>query len=167
MSLPPDAPFIPPSWQSPAPDGAGLEVELFPSVLMLAAGTLFQRNIFRPILEPSGIGVAEWRVLLSLNHYGEATAAQIVDRSWMDKAQVSRAALALEERGLIGRRQDPAHARRVILSSTRKGEALYARVHAQAQREQARLLALLEPDERRGLYLALQKIIRHAQGLAE
>ena len=31
----------------------------------------------------------------------------------------------------------------------------------------ARLLALLEPDERRGLYLALQKIIRHAQGLAE
>ena len=31
---------------------------------MLAAGTLFQRNIFRPILEPSGIGVAEWRTRL-------------------------------------------------------------------------------------------------------
>ena len=167
MPPPTDEPFIPQSWRAPRPDGMDLEVELFPSVLMLAAGTLFQRNIFRPILEPSGIGVAEWRVLLSLNHYGEATAAQIVDRSWMDKAQVSRAALTLEEGGLIERRPDPAHAKRVILSSTRKGQALYARVHAQAQREQARLLALLEPAERQGLYLSLQKIIRHAQGLAE
>ncbi len=167
MIAPSDEPFVPESWQSPEPDGAGLEVELFPSVLMLAAGTLFQRNIFRPILEPSGIGVAEWRVLLSLNHYGDATAADIVARSWIDKAQVSRAALALEQAGLIERRPDPAHAKRVILSSTRKGQGLYARVHAQAQREQARLLALLAPDERRGLYLALQKIIRHTQGLGE
>ena len=160
-----EPPFIPPSWLLPAADGAGLEVELFPSVLMLAAGTLFQRNIFRPLLEPSGLGVADWRVLLSLNHYGDATAAEIVARSWMDKGQVSRAALALEQAGLIERRPDPAHAKKVILSSTKKGNALYARLHAQAQREQARLLTLLTADERRGLYLSLQKIIRHTQGL--
>lgn len=161
----PDSTFVPDSWLRPRTDGADLEIELFPSALMLAAGNLFQRNILRPLLEKRGIGVAEWRVLLSLNYYGDATAADIVARSWMDKAQVSRAAAALERAGLIVRRPDPAHARRVILRATARGRNLYTRLLAQAQGEQAKLLRLLAPDERRALYLSLQKIIRYTQGL--
>lgn len=154
---------IPDSWLDPQADGAALEVEQFPSVLMLAVSTLYQRNIFKPLLDAHGIGVADWRVLLSLNHYGEATAADIVSRSWMDKAQVSRAVLTLGAAGLIDTRPDPEHARRVLLRSTRSGSALYRKLLAQSRCEQARMLGKLSPAERRGLYQALQKVLAYVQ----
>jgi DNA-binding MarR family transcriptional regulator len=166
MATHPPASGVPPAWTHPSRHGAELALEIFPSVLMLAAGTLVQRNIIRPMLELHGLSVAEWRVLISLSLYGAATAAEVVGRSFMDKAQVSRAAAALEAQKCIRRQQDPLHAKRWIMHVTAKGRRLFKRAHAQARQEQIALLELLSPEERRVMYAGLQKIIRHAQAVA-
>lgn len=154
---------VPSSWLSPTALGLELESAAFPSALMLAAATLFQRNVIRPMLEQYGIGVAEWRVLISINRYKSETAVDIVNRSWMDKAQVSRACLALERRGFIERAQDPDNAKRVILLSTRDGRKAFATLYREAKAAQSNLLLELTNEERRGMYKGLQKVISYAK----
>ena len=157
---------LPPSWRRPSADGTDLDVELFPSVLMLGAATLVQRQLVRPLLEGFGIGVAEWRVLISLHRFGPASSADIVNRSWMDKAQISRAVVQLERQRCLLRSSDPAHGERQILSLTPRGRALYQRVMVLARQQQAQLLGLLTEGERKALYAGLQKILRYAGGPA-
>ena len=157
-----DKPILPSSWDNPSVDGADLDIEVFPSVLMLGAATLYQRNVFRPIIEPYGLGIAEWRVLVMLNVLGTATAADIANRSWMDKAQISRAAAELEERGYIVRKADATHAKKRIMSATSTGQEVYVEIFRLARMRQAEILQLLTRDERHTLFSALNELIRYS-----
>ena len=155
-------PATPASWLTPSVDGADLEIEVFPSVLMLGAATLYQRNVFRPLVAPYGLGIAEWRVLVSLSRFGAATAAEIANRSWMDKAQISRAVAELEARGYLVREVDEKHAKKRIMSVTPAGHEVYLEIYQLARQRQAEVLRLLTRDERQALFSALNKLIQHS-----
>lgn len=149
---------LPPSWSRPEPDGSGLDVAEFPSVLLVGTATLIQRHLTRPALELHGIGVPEWRLIAFLSVKGPNAASAMAAQMWMDKAQISRALEALIARGLARRTADPTHGRRQLVQLTAQGKRLYAHAFATARRQQSELLSALTPGERAGLFSALAKL---------
>jgi DNA-binding MarR family transcriptional regulator len=72
-----------------------------------------------------GIGIPEWRVLVSLGQYGVMTGKAIGARTHMHKTKVSRAVAQLEARKYIARRVNRADLREAFLSLTPAGRAVY------------------------------------------
>jgi DNA-binding MarR family transcriptional regulator len=148
----------PTSWKSPAPDGADLTLEHFPSFRLALASTHVHRTMTSVYLKPYGLSLAEWRLLATVVRWSTVAMRDVCARSNMDKAQISRTVAALAEAGLIETTADPVHGRRRILRATAAGRRLFKRILPDAQRSQAALLAALTPDERAGLFSALAKL---------
>ena len=72
-----------------------------------------------------GLTVQEWRVMAVLGNDQPLTAGELVDRSSMDKVQISRAIKRLEETGLLHREEDREDRRRVILTLSVRGNAIF------------------------------------------
>lgn len=84
-----------------------------------------------------GLTIPEWRVVAVLAEQPGATQQDICRRTRMDKVTISRAAIALGKRGLIGRAAHPSDGRAQCLSLTHAGEDLYARVVPKAREMEA------------------------------
>ncbi|QJE74692.1 MarR family transcriptional regulator [Aerophototrophica crusticola] len=98
-----------------------------------------------------GISIPEWRVLAILGREQPLSSNDIVDRSQMDKAKVSRAVTALVERGILARATHPQDQRLLRLSFTAEGRALYDRVAPLALDWERDFLAGLTAEERAAL----------------
>jgi DNA-binding MarR family transcriptional regulator len=72
-----------------------------------------------------GIGIPEWRVLVSLGQFGVMTGKAIGARTHMHKTKVSRAVAQLEERKFLNRRANRDDLREAFLSLTPAGRAVY------------------------------------------
>src|SRR4249919_3216042 len=72
-----------------------------------------------------GIGIPEWRVLVSLGQFGVMTGKAIGARTHMHKTKVSRAVAELERRKYLTRRTNRADLREAFLSLTPSGRAVY------------------------------------------
>lgn len=112
-----------------------------------------------------GINVAQWRVLAWLSHCDELTAKTICHYTNMDKARVSRAIQALEERGLIRRRPSSRDQRVHDLRLTPEGEGLLAELIPEARRWEADLVATLSAGEYRDLFNTMSKLERQLERL--
>jgi len=145
-------------WLSPAADGSNLQVDNFPSYLLLEVLSKIHRNVTRLYLRPQKLGLPEWRVLAHLEQHSPTTASAFNARSTMDKGQISRVVAALVRRKLVGRTGDAEHGRRQILRITKAGRAVYRAVMPKAQLCQAVLLRALSRQERLILRQALRKM---------
>jgi DNA-binding MarR family transcriptional regulator len=105
------------------------------------------RNLF-------GLSVAEWRLVTVLAERGQATQAQLATATRMDKLTVSRAAIALVDRGLVERAGNPDDKRSNILTLSASGRDLYAQVAPKALALEKQLLAGFSSEER-GLLVAM------------
>lgn len=139
-------------------DGAELDLEHFPSFLLVRLASALQRNAVRAYLAPHDLTIPDWRVLNFVSRYGPVKFGEVAVRSSLDKAQVSRTVKQLQQRGLISAEGDPAHAQRLILAITTAGRRLLACVLPQASRAQAALLENLDDAERCALWRALHKL---------
>ena len=72
-----------------------------------------------------GLRIPEWRLVAVLAEGGEMTQQAIGRVTRMDKVSVSRAAIALVERGLVQRRPNTQDQRSHLLSLSDAGRALY------------------------------------------
>ncbi|HLY57189.1 MAG TPA: MarR family transcriptional regulator [Stellaceae bacterium] len=98
--------------------------------------------------ESEGLSVAEWRVLVQLAVTSPATVRQLAEKSWVDRAEVSRAAASLERRGDVVRRDNPSDGRSTLFSLTEQGWALFQRVWPQRMELHAGLTERLDPRQR-------------------
>lgn len=105
-----------------------------------------------------GLSIAEWRLVAIAAEESEATQSRIGLRSRMDKVTVSRAAIALVERGLLERRKNPGDGRSHILALSEAGQALYAAVAPKALELERRLFASFDPAELARFTDMLQRI---------
>jgi DNA-binding MarR family transcriptional regulator len=88
-----------------------------------------------------GLKIPEWR-LIAVIAEGEGMTQQALSAATrMDKVTVSRAAIALVERGLIARRPNPDDQRSHLLSLTAAGQDLYESVAPKALELEARIFA--------------------------
>lgn len=115
----------------------------------------------------SGFGLAtrEWRVLALLGKLEPVSASELVARSPMDKASVSRAVASLSKRGLVVVTPDPGDRRVQQLGMTNAGRKLYAQVAPLSLARHRALLAALTPKERVSIFAMLDKLIARADAL--
>lgn len=114
-----------------------------------------------------GISIPEWRVLAILGREQPLSSNDIVERSQMDKAKVSRAVTALVERNILARATHPQDQRLLRLSFTAEGRALYDRVAPLALEWERELLAGLDPVERAALLALVDRLERRLGEMGE
>jgi DNA-binding MarR family transcriptional regulator len=105
-----------------------------------------------------GIGIPEWRVLLSLGQYGVMTGKAIGARTHMHKTKVSRAVAALERRKLLPRRVNRSDLREAFLSLTPAGRAAYEELAPRAREFTQRLSEAVAPADRAAFDRAVKKL---------
>ncbi|MES2337546.1 MAG: MarR family transcriptional regulator [Pseudomonadota bacterium] len=94
-----------------------------------------------------GLRIPEWRLIAVLAESDGLTQQALGVRTRMDKVTVSRAAIALAERGLIVRAPNPGDQRSHLLALSTQGRALYADVAPKALEMEARVFAEFDDDE--------------------
>lgn len=144
--------------------------DFLPYQLAVLAETVSQcmAQVYR---ERFGLTRDEWRVLAQLA--GSAAAAgsapggvkttEVIQRTTLDKMQVSRAVARLERDGLLTRRPDPDDGRGWRLALTAAGRTLHAKVVPMVRSREAFLLEALSAAERRALESALEKMRSRAE----
>jgi DNA-binding MarR family transcriptional regulator len=105
-----------------------------------------------------GLAIPEWRVLAVVGSFAPLSAAEVCDRTAMDKVKVSRAVARLVRRGLLERRRDGSDQRVQLLSLGPKGREVYEGVVPMARAIEGALTAALSPGERKNLLRALDKL---------
>ena len=121
----------------------------------------YREPSFRRIEAEFGLTRPEIVILLALHFREGITAAEFCEFSGHLKAGVSRAAIALEKKGLIRRVTDTADSRRQRLFLTDAGSELYKRYIPALQTREAAMLACLSGAERKQLDRLLDKLAAH------
>ncbi len=94
-----------------------------------------------------GLTIPEWRLVAVIAETGGVTQQAIGAKTLMDKVTVSRAAIALVDRGLLARQANPEDRRSHLLELTDAGRDLYAAVAPKALDLESRIFAAFEPAE--------------------
>jgi len=113
-----------------------------------------------------GIGVPEWRVLVTLGQYEAMTAKAIGAHTHMHKTKVSRAVALMERRRLLARRTNRDDMREAFLSLTAAGQAMYEEVAPHALDFARRLTEILTPADRDAFNRALSQLTARSAQLA-
>jgi DNA-binding MarR family transcriptional regulator len=105
-----------------------------------------------------GLSIPEWRIVAHIAEQSGVTQQEIGSRTRMDKVSVSRATIALTDRGLIARRPNPADRRSQLLVLSDEGEALYAAIAPKALELEAALFGRFSTEELAAFTAMLRQI---------
>jgi DNA-binding MarR family transcriptional regulator len=86
-----------------------------------------------------GLRIPEWRTIAVIAEAGSLTQGDVCGRTRMDKVTVSRASIALVDRGLVARSPNPGDARSHLLALTPGGQQLYREIAPRALEFEARI----------------------------
>jgi DNA-binding MarR family transcriptional regulator len=149
-------------------DQAPLKLEHFLPYQLNVVSSLVSQALSRVYARRYGIGVPEWRVVVTLGQHGVMTAKAIGAHTHMHKTKVSRAVAFLEKRRLLGRRANRDDMREAFLSLTTAGRAMYEEVAPHALEFARRLTDILSPTDREAFDRALKQLTaRSAELVAE
>lgn len=109
--------------------------------------------------------IPEWRVIAVLGRRPGLTAKEVTEATEMDKVAVSRAVGRLVDAKRVAAKADRADARRQLLSLTREGESVHARIAPIALASEERLLAALDARERAQLDALMDRLLTAAKSL--
>lgn len=114
-----------------------------------------------------GLRVPEWRLVCVLAEGEGLTQQALCGRTRMDKVTVSRAAIALAERGLVEREPNPGDQRSRLLTLTDAGRSLYAAIAPKALELERHIFAGFSDAERKLLFGMLVRIEQAATALEQ
>jgi DNA-binding MarR family transcriptional regulator len=112
-----------------------------------------------------GIGIPEWRVLVTLGENGVMTGKAVGAKTHMHKTKVSRAVAQLEQRKLLARRANRADLRESFLMLTASGRSVYEELAPAARDFMDRLFAVVAPADRPAFDRAMQELTRRSAEL--
>jgi DNA-binding MarR family transcriptional regulator len=158
-----------PATDRPVPDaGAPLKLDDFLPHQLNVVSSLVSLALTRVYAKRHGIGIPEWRILVTLGEYGVMTAKQIGSFSHMHKTKVSRAAAFLEKRKLLTRKANRDDRREAHLSLSPTGRAIYEDLAPNARDFSRRLVEAVDPGDRAAFNRALKRLTeRSAELVAE
>jgi DNA-binding MarR family transcriptional regulator len=119
------------------------------------------------VYAPYGIGIPEWRVLVTLGENGVMTGKAIGAKTHMHKTKVSRAVAQLEQRKLISRRANRADLREAFLALTPAGRALYEELAPSALDFMDRLFSVVASADRPAFDRAIKQLTRRSAELVD
>ena len=106
-----------------------------------------RRALTRDVLHAEDLPVLEWQLLFSIARFGSCHVGYVTRHTSIDPAHGSRAAAALEKKGLISRREDQENKRRKLMSLTPKGIATFERLWPQVRQVTADRTDRLSPKD--------------------
>jgi DNA-binding MarR family transcriptional regulator len=145
---------------------APLKLEQFLPYRLNVVASLVSQALSRVYARRYGIGVPEWRVLVTLGQYGVMTAKAVGAHTHMHKTKVSRAVTLMERRRLLARRANREDMREAFLSLTAAGRAMYEEVAPHALDFARRLTDILTPADREAFDRALEQLTARSAELA-
>jgi DNA-binding MarR family transcriptional regulator len=148
-----------------AADSAPLKLEEFLPYRLNVVASLVSQALSRIYSERYGIGVPEWRVLVTLGQFGMMTGKDIGAHTHMHKTKVSRAVAQLEKRKFLTRRVNRSDLREAFLSLTTNGRAIYEDLAPSAIEFAKRLFDGLDPAERAAFDRALKHLTESSAAL--
>ena len=149
-------------------EDAPLKLEQFLPYQLNVVSSLVSLALSRVYAQRYGIGVPEWRVLVTLGQFEAMTAKQIGAHTHMHKTKVSRAVALMEKRRLLARRANRDDMREAFLSLTAAGQTMYEEVAPHALDFTRRLTEILTPGDREAFNRALKQLTaRSSQLVAE
>ena len=144
---------------------APLKLEQFLPYQLNVVASLVSQALSRVYARRYGIGVPEWRVLVTLGQYGVMTAKAIGAHTHMHKTKVSRAVALMEKRRLLMRRANRDDMREAFLSLTAAGRTMYEEVAPHALDFARRLTEILAPADREAFQRSLQQLTTRSADL--
>jgi DNA-binding MarR family transcriptional regulator len=139
-----------------------LQLENFLPYRLSVLTNLVSSAIAGAYRERFGLSIPEWRVLAVLASSPDLSAAEVVQRTAMDKVAVSRAVRALLNEGRLERRMARTDRRRSVLRLTAAGRHVHAGVAPFALAYERSLLQPLSRGERIALDRALHILLGRA-----
>ena len=152
----------PQSSEGSAGDEAPLRLEEFLPYRLNVVASLTSQALSRVYADRYGIGVPEWRVLVTLGQYGTMTGKAVGAHSHMHKTKVSRAVALLETRKLLTRRANRDDMREHLLALTAAGRAIYQDLVPVASAFARRLTEAVDPADRAAFDRALARLTERA-----
>lgn len=147
-------------------DAAPLRLDEFLPYRLNVVANLVSQALSRIYVDRYGIGVPEWRILVTLGEFEAMTAKAVGAHSHMHKTKVSRAVSALEKRKLVVRRENRADRREAFLSLTPAGRAIYRELAPGALEFARRLFETIEPADRTAFERAIDRLTERSRTLA-
>ena len=108
------------------------------------------------------ISVTQCYALETLVEHGSMRLSDLADRLFLDKSTTSRVVTALVKKAYVEQREDPHDRRSTLLTATRPGRQLCARITDDLVQQQKALLADLDPDIRAGVVDVIRRLARAA-----
>lgn len=105
-----------------------------------------------------GLRISEWRLIAVLAEDGAMSQQALCGRTRMDKVTVSRAAIALVDRGVVARAANPDDQRSHLLTLTPDGWALYEQIAPKALELQQRIFADIDSEELERFHAMLERL---------
>ncbi len=147
-------------------DQAPLKLEEFLPYRLNVVASVVSQALSRLYAARYGIGVPEWRVLVTLGQYGMMTGKAVGAHSHMHKTKVSRAVAQLERRKLLTRRANRADLRESFLSLTPAGRTIYEDMAPIALDFAQRLADAIDPGDRASFERAVERLTESSAKLA-
>ncbi len=147
-------------------DEAPLKLENFLPYQLNVVASLVSQALSRIYSRRYGIGVPEWRILITLGQYEAMTAKAIGAHTHMHKTKVSRAVALMEKRRLLARRANRDDMREAFLSLTAAGRAMYEEVAPHALDFARRLTEIWTPADRDAFNRVLSQLTARSAQLA-
>lgn len=135
-----------------------LHLDRFLPYLLSVTSNRVSERIARTYASLFGLSIPEWRLIAVIAEAEPITQAEIGERTRMDKVTVSRAAIALSDRGLLDRSPNAADRRSHHLGLSAAGRALYEQVAPKALELERRIFARFSRAEIAQLTQMLRRI---------
>ena len=139
-----------------------LQLDDFLPFRLSYTSNLVSERIARSYEALFGLKIPEWRLIAVIAEGRGTTQQDIGGRTRMDKVTVSRAAVALFERGLITRAPNPADGRSHLLTLTPAGHTLYAQIAPKALELEASIFGQFSAEELAALKDMLRRVADYA-----
>lgn len=143
-----------------------LKLDVFLPYQLNVAASLVSQALSRLYADRHGIGVPEWRILVTLGEFDAMTGKAIGQHTHMHKTKVSRAVALLEKRNWIVRRINRDDLREAFLSLTPEGRTIYDDLAPGAVDFARHLMEEIDPNDRAIFTRVLQQLVERAKPLA-
>ena len=139
-----------------------LQLDDFLPFRLSYTSNLVSERIARSYEALFGLKIPEGRLIAVIAEGRGTTQQDIGRRTRMDKVTVSRAAVALFERGLITRAPNPSDGRSHLLTLTPAGHTLYAQIAPKALELEAAIFGQFSAEELAALKDMLRRVADYA-----
>ncbi|AVX03566.1 MarR family winged helix-turn-helix transcriptional regulator [Maritalea myrionectae] len=109
------------------------------------------------------LGLVEWRICLCISQSEKPSQKELVDFAGIEQAQVSRALMKLEQKGIIESKQSARDRRVRIFALSEKGQAYFDRVQPVIEGYHQQIDAVLSETEKAQFLDMVERVAKAAQ----